>query len=367
MATVFVRKAAYDSEKLRSQVFELLSGSDPTLIRRGGTVLVKPNFLAPAAPDRAVTTHPLIIRSVVEYVLEMGGRPLVADSPAMGSFDRVMREGGVTEALKGLPVDCRPFKESTIVDVGPPFHKVEIAADAMNADAVINLPKLKTHTQMLLTLGVKNMFGCIVGTRKPEWHFRVGIDQERFAELLVRICAAVRPRVTLLDGVLAMEGPGPGTGGTPRAIGVIMASADAVSLDVAVCRMLGLREDDLLTNRVAARAGLLPGPIAIDGDLPPVRDMRLPTMTPLVFGPRLLHRFMRKHLVQRPVCDAELCIHCGECWTYCPAKAISRETRGLGFDYDACIRCYCCVEVCPHGAIAARETPAGRVVRRLLR
>jgi len=131
--------------------------------------------------------------------------------------------------------------------------------------------------------------------------------------------------------------------------------------------LLGLREDDLLTNRVAARAGLLPGPIAIDGDLPPVRDMRLPTMTPLVFGPRLLHRFMRKHLVQRPVCDAELCIHCGECWTYCPAKAISRETRGLGFDYDACIRCYCCVEVCPHGAITARETPAGRLVRRLLR
>jgi len=173
--------------------------------------------------------------------------------------------------------------------------------------------------------------------------------------------------VTLLDGVLAMEGPGPGKGGTPRAIGVIMASTDAVSLDVAVCRMLGLREDDLLTNRVAARAGLLPGPIAIDGDLPPVRDMRLPTMTPLVFGPRLLHRFMRKHLVQRPVCDAELCIHCGECWTYCPAKAISRETRGLGFDYDACIRCYCCVEVCPHGAITARETPAGRLVRRLLR
>jgi len=367
MATVFVRKAAYDHATLKPQVFGLLSRLDPTVIRRGSSVLVKPNFLAPAPPDRAVITHPLIIRAVVEYVLELGGRPLVADSPAMGSFDRVMREGGVAEALKGLPVECRPFKESTLVDVGPPFNRIEIAAEAMSADVVINLPKLKTHTQMLLTLGVKNMFGCIVGTRKPEWHFRAGIDQEKFAELLVRICAAVRPRVTLLDGVLAMEGPGPGKGGTPRAIGVIMASTDAVSLDVAVCRMLGLRGDDLLTNRIAARAGLLPDDIAIDGELPPVRDLRLPTMTPLVFGPRLLHRFMRKHLVQRPVCDPELCLQCGECWKYCPAKAISRETRGLHFDYDACIRCYCCVEVCPHGAIAARETPAGRVVRRLLR
>jgi uncharacterized protein (DUF362 family)/Pyruvate/2-oxoacid:ferredoxin oxidoreductase delta subunit len=367
MATVFVREAAYDHATLKPLVFELLSRLDPTLIRRGSTVLVKPNFLAPAAPDRAVITHPLIIRAVVEYVLELGGRPLVADSPALGSFDRVMREGGVAEALQGLPVACRPFKESTLVDVGPPFHRIEIAAEAMGAEVVINLPKLKTHTQMLLTLGVKNMFGCIVGTRKPEWHVRAGIDQEKFAELLVRIQAAVRPRLTLLDGILALEGPGPGKGGVPRALGVVMASTDAVSLVVAVCRMLGLKGDDLPTNRLAARAGLLSDDLAIDGELPSIPDLRLPKSAPLVFGPKTLHRFMRKHLVQRPVCDAELCRHCGECWKYCPAQAIGREPRGLSFDYDRCIRCYCCVEVCPHGALAALEPPAGRLLRRLLR
>jgi Pyruvate/2-oxoacid:ferredoxin oxidoreductase delta subunit len=194
-----------------------------------------------------------------------------------------------------------------------------------------------------------------------------GIDRERFAELLVRIHAAVGPRVTLLDGVLAMEGPGPGKGGVPREVGVIMGSSDAFSLDAAVCRMLGLQPDDLPTNRVAARAGLLPDGLVIDGRLPSVRDLRLPAITPLVFGPRALHRFLRKHLLQRPVCDAARCVHCGECWKICPAKAIAREARGLGFDYDACIRCYCCVEVCPHGAITARERPAGRVVRRFLR
>jgi uncharacterized protein (DUF362 family)/Pyruvate/2-oxoacid:ferredoxin oxidoreductase delta subunit len=367
MATVFVRKATYDYATLKPLVAGLLDGLDTTLIRRGSTVLVKPNFLAPASPDRAVITHPLIIRAVVEYVLEKGGSPRVSDSPAMGSFDRVLREGGVAEALEGLPVECRPFKESTLVDIGPPFHRIEIAAEAMSADVVINLPKLKTHTQMLLTLGVKNMFGCIVGTRKPEWHFRAGVDQEKFAEVLVRICAAVRPQMTLLDGILAMEGPGPGKGGVPRPLGVIMACSDALSLDVAVCRMLGLKPDDLLTNRIAARAGLLPDDVAVDGELPAIRDLRLPTMGPLVFGPKPLHRFMRRHLLQRPVCDAELCVHCGECWKYCPAKAISRGRRGLAFDYDACIRCYCCLEVCPHGALAARETPAGRLLRRLLR
>ncbi len=367
MATVFVRKAAYDYATLKPLVFGLLESLDHGQIRPGSAVLIKPNFLAPAPPEKAMITHPLVVRAVVEYVLEKGGRPRVSDSPAMGAFERVLREGGVTEALKGLPVECRPFVASVPVDIGPPFHKIEIAAAAMNADVVINLPKLKTHTQMLLTLGVKNIFGCIVGLRKPEWHFRAGIDQEKFAEVLVRVFSAVRPRITLLDGILAMEGQGPGKGGVPRALGVIMAANNAVSLDAAVCRMLGLRADDLLTNRLAGRAGLLPDDDAIDGDLPLITDMRLPVMTPLVFGPRPLHRFMRKHLVQRPVCDPALCRLCGECWKFCPAKAIEPRRGGLAFDYDRCIRCYCCVEVCPHGALAARETTAGRVVRKLLR
>lgn len=367
MATVFVRKASYDYAALKPLVSGLLERLDRSQIRSGSAVLIKPNFLAPAPPDRAMITHPLIVRAVVEYVLEKGGKPRVSDSPAMGSFERVLKEGGVADALKGLSVECRPFKESVLVDVGPPFHKIEIAAAAMRADVVINLPKLKTHTQMLLTLGVKNLFGCIVGLRKPEWHFRAGIDQEKFAEVLVRVFAAVRPQVTLLDGILAMEGQGPGKGGAPRPLGVIMASEDAVSLDAAVCGMLGLHADDLPTNRLAARAGLLAGDVAIDGDLPLITDMKLPAMTPLVFGPRPLHRFMRKHLVQRPVCDTERCRLCGECWKYCPARAIQPLPGGLRFDYDSCIRCYCCVEVCPHGALAARETPAGRLVRKLLR
>jgi ferredoxin len=145
-----------------------------------------------------------------------------------------------------------------------------------------------------------------------------------------------------------------------------MASADAASLDSAVCAMLGLDEDELLTTRAAKRAGLMAGAVTIDGALPSVPDMRLPEIAPLVFGPKALHGFIRRHLVRRPVCDAALCRHCGECWRLCPAGTIARADPGLRFDYDRCIRCYCCVEVCPHGALAARESPVGRVARRLL-
>ena len=367
MAKVLVRKAAYTYQTLRPLLFDLLSSLDHGAIRKNSRVLIKPNLLAAAAPDRAVITHPLIVRAVVEYVLEQGGLPQVSDSPAVGAFDRVMRDSGIAAALQGLTVDCRPFTESVVVNVGPPFQKIEIAADAMKADMVINLPKLKTHTQMLLTLGVKNMFGCIVGMRKPEWHFRTGIDRDRFAELLVRIYSAVKPAISLLDGILAMEGQGPGKGGMPRELDLVMASDDALALDRVVCRMFGIGEDELFTNRAAARIGLIPEKIVIDGELPVVTDMQFPEMSPLVFGPKGLHAFMRKHLVQRPVCNDLLCRHCGECWRYCPAKALSPEIKGLKFDYDKCIRCYCCIEVCPYGALSAQETMFGKAVRKTVK
>jgi uncharacterized protein (DUF362 family)/Pyruvate/2-oxoacid:ferredoxin oxidoreductase delta subunit len=364
---VILRRAEYDYDKLRPLIFELLDDLVGDKIGNKSRVLIKPNLLAPAQPDKAMLTHPMIVRASVEYVLKKGGAPLISDSPAMGSFDRVLRESGIKEALKGLDVECREFKRSVAVDVGPPFNKIEVAEDAVKADVVLNLPKMKTHTQMLLTLGVKNFFGCIVGLRKPEWHFRTGVDREMFARLLVRIYAAIGQSVTLLDGVLAMEGQGPGKSGLARHLGIVMASVDAVALDMTVCRMLGIDPESLLTNRMAVEMGLLSSDITVDGELPVIRDFRMPEITPLVFGPRSLHGFMRRHLVQKPVCHDALCRLCGECWKYCPAKAITVAKKNLRFDYDRCIRCYCCIEVCPHGALSAVETAYGRIARKILK
>jgi uncharacterized protein (DUF362 family)/Pyruvate/2-oxoacid:ferredoxin oxidoreductase delta subunit len=363
---VILRKAEYDYDKLRPLIFKLLDDLAGDKIRNKSRVLIKPNLLAPAQPAKAMLTHPMMVRASVEYVLNKGGAPLVSDSPAMGSFDRVLKESGIREALKDLDVECREFKRSVAFDVGPPFNKIEIAEDAVNADVVLNLPKLKTHTQMLLTLGVKNLFGCIVGLKKPEWHFRTGVDREMFARLLVRIYAAIGQSVTLLDGVLAMEGQGPGKSGLARHLGVVMASADAVALDMTVCRMLGIDPESLLTNRMADEMGLASSDIVVDGELPVIKDFRMPEITPLVFGPKSLHGFMRRHLVQKPVCQDTLCRLCGKCWNYCPARAIIVEKKKLRFDYDKCIRCYCCIEVCPCGALSAVETTYGRLARKIL-
>jgi uncharacterized protein (DUF362 family)/ferredoxin len=365
MATVILHPAEYDDSSLKASVSGLLDRIGSLAIARGAKVLIKPNFLAPAKPERAMTTHPMVLRAVVEYVLRRGARPLVADSPGMGSFERLLREGGYAQALNGLDVELRAFKETVQVDIGEPFGRIAIAREALEADAVINLPKLKTHAMMLLTLGVKNLFGCVVGLAKVQWHMRSGVNRDLFARLLVQICRAVNPAVTLVDGILGMEGQGPGRSGTPRRLGVLVAGASAPAVDMAVCRLLQVPADELPTHRAAAELGLAPREITIRGTFQPVRDFKLPVLGPLTFGPRRLEPLIRKHLIQRPEVDADKCRMCGECWRHCPAKAITPYAETIGFDYDRCIRCYCCVEMCPHGALAAVETGPGKALRHL--
>ena len=366
MSYVVVRKATYDEGVLTPLFFEMMEAIGGDGIERGSRVLVKPNLLSPALPEQALLTHPAVVRAAVDFVLHKGAKPVVADSPAIGSFKMILRDSGIGRALEGLDVVMKPFQESVKVDVGAPFDFIEIATEAVRADYIINLPKLKTHGQMLLTLGVKNMFGCIVGFRKPEWHLRTGVDREMFARLLVQIYRRINPAFTVLDGILAMEGEGPGKSGIPRTVGMLIGSRDAFAVDEAVCRMIGLDPRNLPTLRVARTPGAPGEPLEIDGSLPVVRDFKLPDVAPLVFGPKMLQGLIRKHVVQRPVPDDSRCTLCGECEKFCPAHAISRQGKSLRFDYDRCIRCYCCVEICPYGALHAVETLPGRFIRRAL-
>ena len=369
MTTVYFKKAEYEYPVLKPLIFRMLEDILGNRIQSQVRVLIKPNLLTVARPEHAILTHPLVVRATAEFVLQKGGRPLIADSPGMGSFERILKEGGYKDAIDRLDgqVEVKPFKETITVDIGEPFGQIEMARSAIEADVVINLAKLKSHTQMLLTLGVKNMFGCIVGLKKPEWHLRSGIKREIFARLLVQIYQAINPAVTLIDGVMALEGQGPGKRGAPRHIGVLVSSANAPFADAAICQMLGLDPQQLPTCRAAKELGLLNVSPEIIGDFAEVSNFKLPQMGPMSLGPKRLQPYLRKHLIQRPAVDAETCKMCGECWNICPAGAITPYAQAIGFDYDRCIRCYCCIEICPHGALRAVETLPGRLIRKLTR
>jgi len=364
MPEVIVTRSDYTYRSLKPAVFEMMESLLKERISRQSKVLIKPNLLLPARADRAVLTHPLVVRAVAEYVIEQGAHPQISDSPAVGSFRRILKTGGYKKAFDGMNVTFKSFNESVKVDIGPPFGRIDMAREAVDVDMVINLAKLKTHSQMLMTLGVKNLFGCIVGLKKPEWHLKSGENREVFARLLVQVHRAVNPVVTIVDGILALEGQGPGKGGTPRHLGVLVGSRDAFAADMAICSMLGLAYEEVPTLAAAKEMGITGGHVTITGDFPMIDNFRFPEPMGIMTGPRPLRRYMRKYILQRPAVDRTRCRMCDECRRYCPAAAITHIDDRLRFDYDRCIRCYCCVEVCPHGAMQTMEPMPGKILRR---
>ncbi|MBF0459027.1 MAG: DUF362 domain-containing protein [Nitrospirae bacterium] len=377
MFQVFVKESAYEYAKLRKDVFEMMASIEETSsvrISAGARVLIKPNLLASAPPDKAVTTHPLIIKAAAEYVLEKGAHPQVSDSHAsFAKFSNLIEDCGVAGALNGLPVEIKEFTVSKKVlstrngnkfTPASRYNTLELAEDALAADVIINLPKLKTHTQMGLTLAVKNLFGCVVGRRKPQWHLNLGEDKELFAGLLVTIYSALRPEINIIDGILSMEGDGPGSGGIPRQLGVIMGSGSAVALDMAVCRMLGLGRMALPTNKAAYDMGLN-DEFTISGEMKSVENFIFPTPSGVIFGPPFMRKFIRNNLTSHPKNIERLCKLCNECVKICPAQAITNNTKRLHFDYDKCIRCYCCIEVCPHKAIRVHQPLAVAAIKKI--
>ena len=367
MSKVFVRKAAYEHSLISRRVGEMLDSLPTGRFGAGSHVVLKPNLLMAAGPDRGIVTHPMIVCAAAEYFLDKGARVQVSDSPAVANFSKILRVAGYNGALDGLDVTVKPFEDSVDVEIGEPFGRIAIAREALEADLLVNLAKLKTHAQMYLTLGVKNTFGCVVGLRKPEWHMRTGVDRRMFARLLVQIHEALAPAFTIVDGVMALQGQGPGKSGMPRELGLMVGGQNAHAVDRTLCILLGLAPEDLLTCDQAAALGVFDGRIHVDGDLNIIDDFQFPELHSLSMGPEPLNRFMRKYVLQKPVADSRLCKLCGECWQICPAKAISHNIRGVIFDYDTCIRCYCCVEVCPHAAVRAREPLLGSLRRRLIR
>ncbi|GAB1487104.1 DUF362 domain-containing protein [Aminivibrio sp.] len=349
----------YDRRELRAALEGLLEdlGGIRQFFSPGDRVLLKPNLLSASAPEKCDTTHPEVVRGVALLVLEAGGKPLIADSPGLDGFAKVGEKTGMAQVARELSIPLEELDDSSPLPMaeGSVFRKVEVARQALEADAIINLPKLKTHAQMTLTLGVKNLFGTVVRQRKAEWHYTTGLHRDIFADLHLDIARSLAPALTILDGIEGMEGRGPGNG-TPRSFGLLAASPDPLALDLSVCSLLGVAPESFPLYRAAKKRGLLPvweemrSPSFPEGFVFPAVD--IPRLDALHLLPAFLDGFAKRHLSSRPVQDRDKCIQCCKCVSLCPAGAmeLTREGRIL-IDYEKCIRCYCCQEVCPEDAL----------------
>jgi len=347
-------------EKALKLLLEPLGGIS-AFVKPGQKVLIKPNLLSGKLPEKAVTTHPEIVRQVILLVKQTGADIIVGDSPGLGTSEAVAEKCGILDVIKETGVRFAPFEESVPVTLQTgTFHHLEVAREALEADVIINLPKLKTHQMMGYTGAVKNLFGLVVGKRKVRLHLQAGTNKAFFALMLLELAERFKPALTIMDAVIGMEGNGPGSG-EPIQLGALLASPHPVALDTIATAMVNLEEQQVWTQKVAretGRDGCRFNELQLYGT--PFEQLQTKRFKPaqnadINFGiPRPLKNLLKNAMTARPeITDA--CKLCGQCVTHCPPQAMSLHDKKVSIKYDRCIRCFCCQELCPHNAIDTRQ------------
>ncbi len=354
----------YQPGRVEEALHALLAplGGMEAFVAPGQKVLVKPNLLAGKQPEKAVTTHPEIVRQTILMAQACGGIVSVGDSPGIGKAETVARKSGILSVVEETSARFTPFEESTIIrPQGTTFHALEVASAVLDADVIINLPKLKTHQRMGLTAAVKNMFGAVVGMRKARLHLQAGTDKAFFALMLLELAEQLQPNLSIVDGVVAMEGEGPGSG-DPVQIGTLLAGPQPLAVDTVAAHLLGLPADTNWVQKIArerGRPGADMADVLLHGVAPeqlrPVR-FRPAKSTDVNFGlPGPVKNLIRTSMTARPAVRAGLCVRCGDCVKHCPPQAMVLGPRQVEIDHKKCIRCFCCQELCPHGALMTEQ------------
>lgn len=313
-------------------------------VGKGDKVLLKVNLLAPKEPSKAITTHPAVVAAVANAVLDAGGEPYVGDSPSglfnRSSLKRAYRKSGLYDLVRRMDLELNYDISSkrVLVPCGKKLKKVSISNYILKADKIIALPKIKTHDLMVMTLATKIMFGAVPGLTKAKYHSMFP-RKRLFADMLLDVLSTATPDLFIMDGVWGMEGNGPRSG-KPVKLGVMLASENALAMDLAVCEMLGIEPLVIPTLKRARIRGMWPKnikyPLLSPSDVK-IKGFELPSTA-------------RKKTKLRPRPN-DRCIGCGKCEEICPRGAIKVAEGKAEVTYSRCIGCYCCREVCPEDAI----------------
>lgn len=368
-SVVAIRKCSeYNLEEVQGHIkwlYEEATGPDPS----GKKVLVKPNIISDVSPDKAVSTHPVVVEAVIRYLQSRGATILVGDSP---TFDNRLFTGklsGIRQVTENCGAHWVRFNKSSIKKtVGSGLLEITDLVDEV--DLIISLPKMKNHELMIFTGAIKNIFGLVPGFTKVFQHLKFK-DKYGLAGFLLDLEEVLRPQFHIMDGIVAMEGPGPGNG-FPKKAGILLASSNPLALDIAASTIAGYDPMSVPTNKIALeRKKLLRkvDDIIYKGPEPEsliIRDFKRITTggeAGIIFKNfrSKLPLFLR--LDRRPVFNSDLCISCLKCVKVCPVKALKlheKKKNTIIINDKICIQCYCCQEVCLDRAIEIRRKFVGR-------
>lgn len=346
MPKVIIREGDYQNlNPIIKEIFDVFP-----LELENKKVLIKPNLVSPEPPDKALTTHPSIIRAIAEEVQRRGGEPWVGDNGL--DVDTLYEKTGIQDVCATYTKNISDRAE--MCQVGR--YGVPISKALFEADVFINVPKLKTHVLAGMTCCMKNVFGLIPGNFKARMHALSG-HAKRLTEFFVDLYGRRIPDLNIVDGIIAMEGNGP-SHGSPRHVGKIIAGDDGIAVDSICARIIGFENPtNIKTIDLATRKGLAPADLSnvdVDGPLDVVEGFLHPS-TYAVHRPGEKSSFAGSHEEYYRLwnelgtvlldCDEAKCTECGDCVEICPTEAISLEPYPI-IDAGKCLSCFCCAEGC---------------------
>lgn len=373
--------ACYDPALCRQALLDVLSpigGLD--FARPGMRIAIKANLVSFMKPEEAATTHPVLLAELVKLLRERGAEVVVGDSPGglytAAYVKNVYRATGMYEVEKAGAVLNEDFSQSMAeYPEATVARTFQYTAWLDSCDLIIDFCKLKSHGMMGMTAAAKNMFGVIPGTMKPEYHYKYP-DPRNFARMLVDLDEYFKPVLSIVDGVIGMDGNGP-TAGKPKYIGVVAASRSPHALDLVCAKLIGLRREEVPTLEAAYERGLIPADyteLDIIGDVESmaVSDFNnIRTKNDLLFKNTFngklgewFGKFVQACMCSIPSVKKSECIGCGKCGQICPASAITMKNGLPRIDRRICIHCFCCQEFCPKGAMKVSRPLAARILNK---
>ncbi|MBM3254883.1 MAG: DUF362 domain-containing protein [Candidatus Omnitrophica bacterium] len=363
-----VKCPSYDRQEVMAAAraaMDLLGGIT-VFIKPGSSVLVKPNLLIAKEPQYCITTHPEVVRAVVRMLKEINCRVYIGDGPTVfGSqakgVEEVYAKTGMLEVCQQEEVELVKFDKARW------RGKFPLTTWLDKCDYLVSLPKFKTHQMTTLSAGIKNLFGLVSDIYKKELHIR-HFHISEFASILVDIYQEAHPALTIVDGVMAMEGDGPGSTGKPRRNDFLLAGSDCVAIDAILASVMGIAPQEVLTTKEGAIRGLGVadiGAISILGErLSDIitGDFKLPTTSVARKIPKPLVRLAKRMIKFYPCVEDDKCIRCATCVKACPNQAVQMRNKGIVFNYARCIRCFCCQEACPASAIRVKKSLLAKIL-----